>query len=342
MHGRRFGALAGAMLATLAMLAIPGDRAEAKIPADFYGVVAQGALLETDYALMEEGGVGSLRFPIEWSQVEPQPGVYDFARTDAIVAGAVARGIEPLPFVWASPEWLTGNKAIPPLGSSAEKRTWQDFLAVLVERYRGSIDRWQLWNEANFKVYWKPKPDPEGYAELVRISAKSIRAGDPDAEIILGGVAPVKRGMLPWEFLEGVYDVKGIERSFETIAVHPYFPELSGVEFQIRQALDEVDAAGDRRAKLRITELGWASEGPAADPMTKGRKGQAKILTESYRFLEKRRKRFRLTGIDWHSFQDVGTDEGEPVCSFCPGSGLFTVEREPKPAWDAFRRFARD
>lgn len=335
------GVVAAVLAAGLLTLLAGPSRAEARVADDFYGVVSQGSLLPGDYALVRESGAGVLRFPIEWALVEPEPGVYDWAAIDAIVQGAVAQGIEPLPFVWATPEWLNPRKAEPPLDGAGQRRAWQGFLTALAGRYGSAIDRWQLWNEPNFKLYWKPKPDPRDYARLVRLSASALRASDPGAEILLGGVAPVKRGMLPWEFLEGVYDVRRIERSFDTVAVHPYYPELVGVEFQVDQALDEIEAAGDRRARIRITELGWASEGPSADPMTKGRGGQAKILTGSFRMLTKNRRRWRISGIDWHSFQDVAPDQGEPVCSFCPGSGLVTATRDPKPAFDAFATFGR-
>ena len=328
------------MLCVLATCAIAAAPAKARTPAGFYGVVAQGGLLPTDYELLEQGGVGTLRFPVEWSRVEPEQGAYDFTQLDAIVEGAATRGIRPLPFIWSTPAWIDPQKSRPPLDRAEDERAWRSFLAVLAERYGAVIDEWQIWNEANFKLYWKPKPSPRDYAELVRISAKAIRAADPGAEILLAGVAPVKRGMLPWEFLEELYRVRGVERWFDTVAVHPYFPQLSGVEFQIRQALDEIDAAGDRRAKLRVTELGWASEGPAADPMTKGREGQAKMLRGAFELLTDQRRRWRLTGVDWHSFQDVAPNAGEPVCSFCPGSGLVTAEREPKPAWEAFQEFS--
>jgi len=311
------------------------------VPSDFYGVVAQGAVLPGDYGLMAEGGVEVLRFPIEWAQVEQSPGAYDWSAIDAIVGGAAANGIEPLPFVWSTPAWVNPQKSRPPLGNAGEKRAWEGFLAALAIRYGSVVDRWQIWNEANFKQYWKPAPAPRDYAELLRLSSKTLRGADPGAEILIGGVAPVKRGMLPWKFLEGLYRVKGVERWFDTVAVHPYSPELFGVEFQIRQALDEIDAAGDRGARIRITELGWASDGPAADPMNKGLAGQAKMLEKAYRLIKRHRREWRIEGIDWHSFQDVGPDAGAPVCSFCPGSGLVTAAREPKPAWDAFRGFAR-
>ncbi|HEX6117775.1 MAG TPA: hypothetical protein VFY99_11805 [Solirubrobacterales bacterium] len=326
--------------AAVAAALLPAAPADARVPPDFYGVVTQGAVLPGDYDLMAGGGVEVLRFPIEWSQVEPAPGEYDWSAVDAIVQGATARGIDPLPFVWTTPGWVNPQKSRPPLGSRAEKRAWQGFLAALAERYGSLVDRWQIWNEGNFKRYWKPEPDPRDYAALLRLSAKTLRAADPGAEILIGGVAPVKRGMLPWEFLEGLYRVRGVERWFDTVAVHPYSPQLFGVEFQIRQALDEIEAAGDRRAAIRVTELGWASEGPAEDPMTKGPEGQAAMLEKSYRLLIRNRRKWRIEGIDWHSFQDVGPDAGEPVCSFCPGSGLVTAAREPKPAWATFGRFA--
>jgi hypothetical protein len=321
------------------MLLAPG-RADAGVPGDFYGVVSQGALRSGDHELMAQGGVAVLRFPVEWAQVEAAPGDYDWSRIDAIVQGAVANGIAPLPFVWATPSWVDPQKSRPPLDGAVEKRAWQGFLAALAGRYGSVVDRWQIWNEGNFKHYWKPEPSPRDYAELLRLSSKALRAADPGAEILTGGVAPVKRGMLPWKFLERLYRVPGVERWFDTVAVHPYSPELFGVEFQISQALDEIEAAGDRSAGIRVTELGWASDGPAEDPMNKGPAGQAKMLQKSYRLLVRKRRDWRIEGIDWHSFQDVSPDEGSPTCSFCPGSGLVTAGREPKPAWNTFMSFA--
>jgi hypothetical protein len=315
-------------------------RAEAEVPSDFYGVVAQGQVLPGDPGQMAEGGADVLRFGLEWAQVEPTPGAYDWSAVDAVIGSAAAAGIEPLPFVWSTPTWVNPQKSRPPLDDAGEKRAWQGFLAALAARYGSVVDRWQIWNEGNFKHYWKPKPSPRDYAELLRLSSKTLRAADPGSEILLGGVAPVRRGMLPWEFLERLYGVKGVERWFDTVAVHPYSPTLFGVEFQIRQALDEIDAAGDRRARIRVTELGWASEGPAADPMNKGLAGQAKMLEKSYRMLLRHRRDWRIEGVDWHAFQDVGPEQGPAVCSFCPGSGLVTAAREPKPAWEAFGRFA--
>ena len=120
------------------------------------------------------------------------------------------------------------------------------------------------------------------------------------------------------KFLRSLYRVKGIERHFDALAIHPYGPDLDRVKFQVDWALDEMRRAGDRRADLRITEIGWASD-RAHRQLGVGRKGQAKLLEKSFSLFERKRRKWNLTGVNWYAWQD--TDE-PGFCDFCMRSGL--------------------
>lgn len=337
-----------AALGSVALVVAPAV-AHAKTPADFFGVVSHGPLLADDYPQMQAGGVAKLRFILPWREVQPAPGVFDWSRTDEIVGGAADHGIEPLPFAFGSPSWI-GDEAHPPLASEEERQAWRDFLTAAVQRYGPSgtfwegranrlpITEWQMWNEPNYPLYWKPRPDARDYAELLELSADAVRAVDEQARIVLGGVAAVQNGPLPWEFLRELYRVKGIERDFDAVALHPFSPNMFGVRYQLAQMRRAMDRAGDRKTPIEVTEIGWGSDGPASSPLVKGVKGQARSLRKAFKLLREKRRRFRIGSVQWLSWQDSASSE--PGCGFCQYTGLFTLEREPKPSWREFQRFA--
>lgn len=199
------------------------------------------------------------------------------------------------------------------------------------------IRRWQIWNEPNFLLAWHPRISPRGYARLLGVAARAIRSVDPGAEIVAAAVAPVEAGMLPWTFLKRLYEVPGARRDFDVMAVNPYASSTAGVEYEIRRIRHVMALAGDGEKPLRVTELGVASDAIFPNPFDKGRLGQARFLERAYALLIQHRRRWRIAGVDWFAWQDLGYTDTH--CVFCQYAGLFDVERVPKPAWHALRRF---
>ncbi|HVY79024.1 MAG TPA: hypothetical protein VG898_11005 [Solirubrobacterales bacterium] len=343
-------ALAAALAAglMLALASAPSAGARASVPRGFFGIVPQGPLAAADFQRMH-GVVGTLRIPIYWPQVEPRRGDLDFASLDAIVSAAAAAGIRVLPFVYGTPAWLERNPARPPLGPR-ELAAWSGFLGALVDRYgpRGDlwggsgkdlpIRTWQIWNEPNFLLFWRPRPSPAGYARLLRSSARAIRGADRGARLVAAGLAPVEGGMLPWAFLRKLYAVPGVRRSFDQVAVHPYSSTLRGVVYQVRKARQTMAAAGDGRKSLLVSELGIASDSRLPTSFDWGLKGQADFLRRAYGLLLGGRSRWHIAGVDWYAWSDMSAPD--PHCVFCEFAGLFDKSNRPKPAWRALRRVA--
>ncbi len=317
-------------------------------PRSFFGVVPQGQLTASDFTRMR-GVVGTLRVPVVWAQVEPRRGHFDFAALDATVAAAAADGVGVLPFVYGTPAWLSADPARPPLATRA-RADWAGFLRALVRRYgpggelwRGSpaplpIRSWQIWNEPNFLLFWRPRPSAAGYARLLGVSARAIRGADPGARIVAAGLAPVEGGMLPWVFLRRLLAVHGAIRNLDVVAVHPYASHLRDVALQVRLAREAMARAGAARLPLLVSELGVASDSQLPTSFNRGKAGQARFLRSAYRLLLRNRGRWRIAGVDWYAWQDAqGPD---PHCVFCEYAGLFDANGAPKPAWGAFRRLA--
>jgi polysaccharide biosynthesis protein PslG len=357
-------------------LAIPAfaDSAGASVPARFWGVAPQSLPSEALFQRLKRGGVDSLRFPIEWSSVESVEGLPDWGYDDSLVAGSVASGIEPLPFVTGAPSWairqVSVNRAahsfaprnLPVTG--AQRSGWQRFLREAVGRYGPGgafwsmhpelpyrpIRIWQIWNEANFK-YFVARPNPAEYGKLVKLSYSTIRGVDPGARLILSGLYAEPKeatgryrkmrprpALLATEFLKRMYrSTPGIKRKFIGIALHPYsvyYRELGPEIERVRKVLRQLHDPGKG---LWVTEVGWSSQPPEGrqNLFAKGRGGQVRELKGAFKLLLRNRVRWRLKRIYWFS-----VDDHPGNCNFCDGTGLFNEGFVPKPSWKAYVHFA--
>jgi hypothetical protein len=336
--------------ALAAALALGFDR-PAAATGGLFGVVSQSELEPADYRRMHDGGVASLRFRLDRRWVEAAPGARDWKYVDRLVGDAARHDIEALPFVYGSPGWVAEHHAAPPLRSRSDRRGWRSFLRALVRRYGphgafwegwgdpGPIRTWQVWNEPNLPIYWRPRPDPREYARLMRISAGAVRSVDPAAELMLGGLAPTLKGMPTEEFLARLYAERGVRRAVDTVAVHPYAGRLETVRRRIRRVRDLVDRLDSARAPLAITEVGWASDGPSGHAMVRHPDGQARMVRRSFELFERKRRAWALDRVEWFAWRDA-TAAVERICDFCRFAGLFDAEGTAKRAWSAFRRFA--
>ena len=350
------------MLAVLACTAAPAP-ASAAVPDGFWGVVPINDLQGPEFVKMGRGGVATLRHLTLWPLIEPKRDEYNWSGLDYVAANSAENGIEVLPFLYGTPEWARGGckglaedvcERYPPLKKNAAA-AWQDFLRDFVERYgpQGSfwsnptdsydppyvpITQMQIWNEPSSLTYWKPKPKPKQYAKLVRLSSAAINSVDPSVEVVLAGIFPSPEGGKQFRFtnfLERFYDARGIKKSFDIAAFHPYAATLGRLRNQIqtiRRAMREGGVGGKR---LWVSEIGWGSDPPQPGrPLIKGVDGQRSLLEQSFKLLEARRTGWKIEGVLWYSWRDPGI--AYENCPFCSSSGLFKENGEPKPSWHAF------
>jgi hypothetical protein len=331
-------------MALLALAAAPAAGASPR--ASFFGVSPQEPLAPGEMAEMGSSGLG-LRLAVTWGDVEPQPGVYDFAELDSQLAEAAEDGVSVMPVLWGTPSWLSADPARAPLGRRGLV-AWRRFLRRLALRYgpaggfwrgraeRAPISRWQLWNEPNFVLFWRPRPSPRGYARLLHAGATAIRAVDRSARIVTAGVAPIEHGRTPWGFLRRLYRMPGFRADSDVIALHPYTPYSVGVDEEIRRVRLVMAKAGDGRKPLLLSEVGVASAATSPTAFDRGPEGQAHFLERVFRRMWEERRRWRIAGVYWFTWKDAPSFD--PHCSFCEYAGLFDRSGAPKPAWWALRR----
>jgi hypothetical protein len=357
---RRLLATALAVAALAVLAAAPAANA---VPRSFYGVVPQTQLGDADFARMGQGKVGTLRVIINWSVVEQTPDVYNWAGYDAIIAGAAHQGITVLPFLYGTPNWVARGLdkfRCTECGLFAPKKkkaliAWRDFVADTVTRYgtngtffaeypdvpKMPIRAWQIWNEQNSRSFYKPKPSPGGYAKLLDQAAKAIRNINPNAQVVLGGMAEFRRlaagpqVIAGSDFLDRLYGAsRGVRRDFDGVAPHPYAGKVARVARQTEVIRRILRKRHDSGASMWVTELGWASSN-GGNPLEVGPKGQAQRVRQSLRFFKRRANRLNVKTVNWFSW----VDSTSSICSWCANSGLFKPGLVEKPAWKAFVKF---
>lgn len=314
-----------------------------------HGLVLQGSVpTDADWREIGRARVGTIRFAIPWHTIERRKGVYSWERLDPLVRRAVGSGASVIPFVWGTPRWINSDPGQPPLGRVSQP-AWRNFLQAVVRRYkpgssfwrRGSglgIGSWQIWNEVNHEVYWRPRPTPVGYAKLLDVSAKAIREVAPQSEIVLSGLTPAPDAIPPVDYLEDLIRIPGVTGFFDTVALHPYARDFRNFKEQIKDVRRSLRALDHNELPLRITEFGWGSSGPAGVGRAGSYSAQATLLKRSYRKIASS-PRWRVKSASWYGWRD--TRESLAHCSFCQSIGVRHAGGAAKPAWDGLVRSIR-
>jgi hypothetical protein len=355
-----FTAMTAAIVAAAALLST-ADAAQAA-PRDFFGIVPQTVVSQEDAEYMRAGRVGSVRLGIGWENAQPTSnGPYDWTATDREIATVANQGLEVLPFLSTVPRWISHKPSKLPIDSARARQGWVAFVQAAVERYGPGgqfwaehapgvakdgiviprpmpIHVWQVWNEANF-FYFAYPVSPTRYARLLKLTSGAIKAADPGADVLLSGLFGEpdeggKRGMPAATFLSALYEVPGVKRYFDAVALHPYAFHVEDLEVMVEQLRNVVRAHHDPRAGLYITEMGWGSQNdPNVVAFEQGIRGQVRELRDAYRYLLGHRHRLNLKAAYWFSWKDA-----TGLCNFCDSVGFFRNSRrlKPKPAWHAF------
>jgi polysaccharide biosynthesis protein PslG len=332
---------------TVALTLLLVAPARAQNPRGFFGVQAWDTPTAADFDAMGRGRVDVFRFNLEWSRVEPLPGRRAWGFYDAMVAAAARNGIALLPVLYGTPAFAAPRPTNPPI-TRAARSAFAGFVADAVARYGhgGSfwrahpelppmpISTWQVWNEPNFAAYWYGHPNAAQYASLLSRARRTILRVDRRARVMLAGL-PESRGGVPIvRYLDALYHVRGARRLFDVVAINPYARDDAGVVGAVQRVRAVMNRHGDRRKGIWLTELGWATGGPAS-PFRTSLAGQARLLTHAYRTALRLHVRYRLDAVVWFALRDRRLMRGEHDW-WAPHTGLFTFQGRMKPAWRAF------
>lgn len=141
---------------------------------------------------VQQLGLGWVKFPVRWKDVEPQPGARDWATLDEAIAAANARNLKVLITVYGAPDWTRSVTAEDRDGPPDDPQTYAAFVSQLVQRYHGAVHAVEVWSEMNYEREWYVAGgiSSQAYLDLLVPTAAAIRAVDPGIIVASGGLNP--------------------------------------------------------------------------------------------------------------------------------------------------------
>jgi hypothetical protein len=132
-------------------------------------------------------GVDVVRVNVQWPEVEPRRGVWDWSGYDPVVRGLHARGIEPVLTLVSTPAWANGGR-----GPSLAPSSGASFAAFAARaaRHWPFVRRWLVWNEPNQRRWLRPTSPSVYVARLLNPAYAAIHRATPGALVAGGVTAP--------------------------------------------------------------------------------------------------------------------------------------------------------
>ena len=217
--------------------------------------------------------VGTLRLwdsDTRWGDVAPRAGEWNFERMDAYVNIATAHSASIVYTLGSPPRWASARPDEPgPYGpgSAAEPRNlahWSEYLRRVVERYRGRIAAYELWNEPNFSDIDRDRGAPGFYtgdvATMVRMATLArqvIAAIDPAAQLLTPGFVNGSDRL-------GLFLRSGGAALVDAVAYHFYARDGAQFQREVTEVRGVMRQHGVGALPLWNTECGIETDPPDA------------------------------------------------------------------------------
>ena len=230
------------------------------------------AQIDSQLAALARTGATVVRSDALWEDTEPQPPIgllhrYNWSFDDLIVRSLATHGLRWLPIIDYSAPWaqsVGGQDHSPPSSVS----DYAAYAGAVAARYGpdGSfwienpqltpfpVETYEIWNEPDNPVFWRPTPDPSAYAILYSSARGAITGAQPGAQVIIGGL------MHPGSFLSAMLAADpGLRDQIDGVGIHPYAATPTGVLAGVRTARLAMRSDGLANVPLYVTEFGWTT-----------------------------------------------------------------------------------
>lgn len=222
---------------------------------------------------MSAAGIIWVRQEFRWAEIEPETGVFDWAKWDDIVEiFAEYDTLELVATINTTPPWARDQRAAhvvtaPP----ANGEDFARFAQMFAERYGETIHYYQIWDEPNLTASWgQLEPKAADYVALLQNAYTAIHAADDNATVLTAGLAPTTE-MGPWNisdvaYLRAMY-ANGGRDYFDAVAGKPYGFKTGPDDRRIHEGIlnfsrfillrEEMVRQGDAGKALWGTQFGW-------------------------------------------------------------------------------------
>ncbi len=215
---------------------------------------------------------------VVWDADEPEKGRYNWLRIDKSISLFYKHNINMVVTILCFNKWDQGTKTLKDPGIPVTKlpkhlKEYQSFLSRVIERYDGDgiddapgspvVHYWQIENEPD-GIGWKDTS--KNFAKLVKISSKTIKEANPNAKVVLAGIATPDgfyRFYVP--MLEELAKMKENpnERNFDVVDIH-WSLETGGdyravkghaMKTLVSDIRSKLDSIGYKDVPIWITEM---------------------------------------------------------------------------------------
>jgi hypothetical protein len=310
--------------------------------------------------MAREAGLGWAKQHFPWEDLELRKGRYwddrlnksTWEKYDRIVDTAHKHGIEIIARLDRPPPWARRDNSVPEAPPD-NVEDYGDFVAAVVEHYKGRIRYYQLWNEPNIYPEWGNRAvDPIAYTRLLKVGYQRAKAVDPNVRILSAPLAqtlePGGRNMSELLFLDAMYQA-GAKDSFDILFANGYGfdrspddpPDPNVLNFQRVQLVRQIMERNDDAAKpVWFNELGWnaAPDNFPADRLIWKRVSEPQQAEWVVQAIQKSRAAWDWTGVFcvWY-FRQAGQIPPERADYYFR---MVDVGFTPRPVYNQIKKVA--
>jgi hypothetical protein len=273
-------------------------------------------------------GVQSVRVDAPWASIEVARGRYEIpAWLEATVDTAREHGVEPLLILEYGHPLYGMDKP----RTDAAIGAFAAYASFVTKHFAGRVRWFDLWNEWDAHTGRTTPGSADDYVALARRVYPAIKAANPDAVVLTGGITSFG---LAQGWMERFFALGGAQ-FVDGVSLHPYnfeqrtanTPEAAIAELDRVHALA---ANAGRALPIYVTEIGY--------PTFTGRGGVSRDTAAAYlaRFVLLASTRPFVAGVWWYCLRDQGSDPANKEHNF----GVLDSALRAKPAADALRSVA--
>ena len=305
------------------------------------------------------------RFDFRWNVIESEPGQFSFAPHERLISRDRDYGLDVVAILGSTAQWAAEDCATlaqqdqavpwprghPPLPQSTDddlwwrpcppknlhlpwndpENYWGRYVYQTVQHFKDRVKVWEIWNEPDFSPFWVGSPAE--YARLLQVGYQAVKAADPDATVLFGGLAYwtdpdfYRQTFQHLQTLEGAAANNGY---FDALSLHLYSNvyALAPVITEIRTEMMATIGAHP----IWLTETGvpiWGgSQQPNPYPNSATAEEAAAYIIEAY-------AEARAAGVE--KFFVFSTHDESMSEAF----GLIRNDRSVRPAYLAYQVAAR-
>jgi len=303
-------------------------------------------LIQETCTIIKELKIEEVRTAFSWADWE-RPGGQEWF--DYMVGQLHSQGVMLVPCLFYTPLHLAMHKKGSKPQTSFPPNNLEDFsvfTAKMIDRY-GYVFEWiQLWNEANWQVYWDQELDPEGklFAQMVKQAIPICHHANK--KIVLGGLSPYDPA-----WVKRMFDY-GVMQNVQALGIHAFPRTWVGpdqtrrprgkpwisLEAEVQDARNQLKELG-LNTEVWITETGHSTWGQGQE-REQNNQVQIEFFKEVLSTSADKVFWYTVFDLKYQAENDNTLNNKMEFDEKLYNFGLATVYRNKKPLFHYWRRLA--